>query len=192
MAELEARRNPMLAAIVARENTTGAGSRQEPPAPARARRGQPAGHCGGRHRHPGSGANKAKVKAETARQNIDNMALKAKRPAMSTSSRTPTCNFMYCGMQLPALQVGDTVRAGMAVAQIPDLKNWEVSANIGELDRGHLVRGQKVRWPSWRCRASHFTGHVKEIGGTAGAVLGSPLRLQNRARRTRRRICARA
>ena len=31
------------------------------------------------------------------------------------------------------------MRPGMAVAEIPDLKNWEIAANIGELDRGHLV-----------------------------------------------------
>ena len=37
------------------------------------------------------------------------------------------------------------MRAGMAVAQIPDLKNWEVTASIGELDRGHLSAGQKVQ-----------------------------------------------
>ena len=52
---------------------------------------------------------------------------------------------MYWGMQLPDFQVGDTVRSGMAVAQIPDLKNWEVSAKIGELDRGHLAPGSRSR-----------------------------------------------
>ena len=40
-------------------------------------------------------------------------------------------NMIYWGMQLPPFQLGDTARAGMAVAQIPDLKSWEVSANVG-------------------------------------------------------------
>ena len=51
---------------------------------------------------------------------------------------------MFFGMTLPMFQSGDAVRPGMAVAEIPDLKNWEIGANIGELDRGHLSVGQKV------------------------------------------------
>ena len=103
--------------------------------------------------------NKAKVQAETARQNIENMVLKSQdRAAMSTSCRIPTVTSACSGMLFPALQIGDTVNAGMVVAQIPDLKNWEVTASIGELDRGHLSVGQKVqvgdRGP---CRASPST-----------------------------------
>ena len=70
-------------------------------------------------------------------------------------------------MLLPPFQMGDTARAGMAVAQIPDMKNWEVSANVGELDRGHLrpARSDGARW--WRWPGS-FPGHVKNMGGTTG------------------------
>jgi hypothetical protein len=32
----------------------------------------------------------------------------------------------------------------MAIAEIPDLTHWEVAANVGELDRGHLSMGDKV------------------------------------------------
>ena len=56
----------------------------------------------------------------------------------------------------------------MAVAQIPDLKNWEVSANVGELDRGHLAIGQKVTVTVVALPGKEFAGHVKNIGGTTG------------------------
>ena len=70
-------------------------------------------------------------------------------------------NMMYPGMAMPPFQLGDTVRAGMAVAQIPDLKNWEVSASIGELDRGHLSVGQKVSVGVVALAGKSFPGHVK-------------------------------
>jgi hypothetical protein len=63
---------------------------------------------------------------------------------------------------------GDTVRSGMAVAQIPDLKSWEVAATVGELDRGHLEVGQKVTIRVVALAGREFAGHVKNIGGTSG------------------------
>jgi multidrug efflux pump subunit AcrA (membrane-fusion protein) len=69
---------------------------------------------------------------------------------------------------VPALQVGDMVPAGMAVAQIPDLKNWEVSARIGELDRGHLAAGQPAEVQVAALPGRKFRGRIKTIGGTTG------------------------
>ncbi len=169
IAELEARRNPILAEIVARENTLAleaakdhlrqlehdAANRQATSAAAVAIQE--------------AALNKAKVKAETARQNIDNMVLKAKSGGYVSIQQNSNGNFFMYGMQLPSLQVGDTVNAGMAVAQIPDLRNWEVTASIGELDRGHLSQGQKVQVAIVALPGKSFTGTVKEIGGTVGA-----------------------
>jgi HlyD family secretion protein len=168
-AELEARRNPILADIVARENTLAleaakdhlrqlehdAANRQATSAAAVAIQE--------------AARNKAKVKAETARQNIENMVLKAKAGGYVSVMQNTNGNFMYYGMQLPALQVGDTVNAGMTVAQIPDLHNWEVTASIGELDRGHLSVGQKVQVAIVALPGKAFNGTVKDIGGTVGA-----------------------
>jgi len=72
------------------------------------------------------------------------------------------------GMRLPLLHVGDSVRAGMAVAQIPDLHNWEMTSRIGELDRGHLLAGQKTEIEVVALPGKHFTGKVKDFGGVAG------------------------
>ncbi|MGA2579989.1 MAG: HlyD family efflux transporter periplasmic adaptor subunit [Bryobacteraceae bacterium] len=168
-AELEARRNPILADIVARENTLAleaakdhlrqlehdAANRQATSAAAVAIQE--------------AARNKAKVKAETARQNIENMVLKAKAGGYVSVMQNTGGNFFMYGMQLPALQMGDTVRAGMTVAQIPDLKNWEVTASIGELDRGHLSVGQKVEVAIVALPGKSFHGTIKEIGGTIGA-----------------------
>jgi len=54
------------------------------------------------------------------------------------------------------------------VAQIPDLTNWEVNANVGELDRGHLTVGQGVMIRVVALAGKEFAGKVKSIGGTTG------------------------
>jgi HlyD family secretion protein len=168
-AELEARRNPILADIVARENNLAleaakdhlrqlehdAANRQATSAAAVAIQE--------------AARNKAKMKAETARQNIENMVLKAKAGGYVSVMPNTNVNIFMSGMQFPTLQVGDTVRAGMTVAQIPDLKNWEVTASIGELDRGHLSVGQKVQVAIVALPGKSFNGTVKDIGGTLGA-----------------------
>jgi hypothetical protein len=98
---------------------------------------------------------------------IDSMTLRAKMTGYCNLQPNTTGN-LYWGMPLPALQIGDTVRAGMAIVQIPDMKNWEVSASIGELDQGHLSVGQKVSVAVVALAGKSFAGHVKAIGGTTG------------------------
>jgi len=113
--------------------------------------------------------NKAKVAAETAQRNIDSMSLKAKTAGYVNVQQNTNMNMMFWGMQLMPFQLGDTTRAGMAVAQIPDLKSWEVSANVAELDRGHLNVGQAVSVAVVALAGKTFHGHVKNLGGTTGS-----------------------
>jgi hypothetical protein len=56
----------------------------------------------------------------------------------------------------------------MAVAQIPDLKSWEASATVPELDRGHLAEGQAVSIAVVALAGKSFPGHVKTLGNTTG------------------------
>jgi HlyD family secretion protein len=113
--------------------------------------------------------NKARVMAEMQRKNIENMTLHAKTGGyVNVSQNQNGLMIMYRGMSLPNFQVGDTARAGQTIAQIPDLQNWEVSANVGELDRGHLSPGQKVSVAVVALAGRSFPGHVKLLGGTSG------------------------
>ncbi|MBI1789015.1 MAG: HlyD family efflux transporter periplasmic adaptor subunit, partial [Acidobacteria bacterium] len=168
LAELEARKNPLVAAIIARQNELALEA-------ARDRVTQIESDLGNRRATTEAGVaiqeaarNKAKVKAETARKNIESMTLRAKSSGYVAIQQNVNSNFMYPGMRLPMLQVGDTVRAGMAVAQIPDLKSWEASARIGELDRGHLAVDQKAEFRLVAMPGRQFTGRVKNLGSTAG------------------------
>jgi hypothetical protein len=168
LAELEIRRNPTLAAIAARQNDILLEA-------ARNKLRQATQDFANKKTTSEAGIaiqkaleNKARVMADLARKNIENMTLKAKTGGYVNVQLNSNQNMMYWGMQLPPFQLGDTARAGMAVAQIPDLKNWEVSANVGELDRGHLSIGQKVTIRVVALAGKEFAGKVKNIGGTTG------------------------
>ncbi len=110
---------------------------------------------------------KAKVKAETARKNIDNMTLKAKAPGYVAIQGNDEGNLRW-GMYVPPYQIGDIARPGKAVAQIPDLSNWEATARIGELDRGHIAENQKASLQVVALPQLRLGGSIKTIGGTTG------------------------
>jgi multidrug resistance efflux pump len=168
LAELEIRRNPTLAAIAGRQNEILLEA-------ARNRLRQATQDLANKKTTSAAGIaiqkaleNKARVMADLARKNIENMTLKAKTGGYVNVQQNTNQNMMYWGMQLPPFQLGDTARSGMAVAQIPDLHSWEVSANVGELDRGHLSVGQKVTIRVVALAGREFEGKVKNIGGTTG------------------------
>lgn len=168
IAELEMRKNPIVPAIQAKQNELALQAAEN-----RARQAEEDLKNGHATATAGiaiqqAALNKAKVMAETAQRMIDSMTLKAKTSGYVNVQQNSNQNMMYWGMQLPPFQVGDTARGGMAVAQIPDLKNWEVSAAVGELDRGHLTVGQKVSVSVVALAGKSFAGHVKNIGGTTG------------------------
>ena len=110
---------------------------------------------------------RAKVRAETARKNIASMTLAAKTSGYVALQSNDEGNFRW-GMYLPPYQVGDQARPGKGVAQIPDMKSWEGSARIGELDRGHLAEGQAAEVEVVAMPGRKFAGKVKNIGGTTG------------------------
>lgn len=111
---------------------------------------------------------KAQVLADTARRNIDMMTLRAPADGYVNVERNTNTNFFFSGMILPLFQVGDQVRPGMAVAQIPDLNSWEASAKIAETDRGHLSVGQPAEIRVIALPGKKFAAKVKDLGGTTG------------------------
>jgi len=111
--------------------------------------------------------NRAKVMMGIAQKTIDGMTLKAKTSGYVNIQQNTNIIIGFYGMQLLPFQLGDNVNTGMAVAQIPDLKSWEVSAQVGELDRGHLTPGQKVSVAVVALAGKAFSGHVKSLAEPA-------------------------
>lgn len=107
--------------------------------------------------------------AEVARKNIENMTLKAKAAGyVNLQPNTFGVMGFTMGMTLPSLQLGDTVRPGMPVAQLFDMQSWEVSAKVSELDRGHLAVGRPVTISVVALAGKAFAGRVKTLGSTTG------------------------
>jgi multidrug efflux pump subunit AcrA (membrane-fusion protein) len=169
LAELERRRNPLVAAMVARQNDIaleGAHNRlrQAEQDIANKKTTTAAGLAIQK-----AAENRSRMMAAMAQKNIESMTLKAKSGGyVNLQSNTFGLMMFTSGMTLPTVQIGDTVRPGMAVAQIPDLNNWEVSAQVAELDRGHLAAGQVASIAVVALGGKSFPGHVKELGNTTG------------------------
>jgi len=167
-AELEARRNPLLAAITARQNelaVEGARVRLaklEHDYPERKAAAKASINIQQAARE------KAKIQVEMAQRNIDMMSVKAAASGYINVEKNMNQNMWYSGMTLPLYQVGDQTRPGMAVAQIPDMSHWEVAAEVAETDRGHLSIGQPAEVHVIALPNHAFQAHVKDMGGTAG------------------------
>lgn len=168
VAEIECGRNPAIAVIAAKQNDLALAAAREKldklehdyPQRKAATRASVAIQEAGRQ--------KAVVQAATARRNIENMTLRAPLAGYISIERNTNSNWFFPGMQFPQFQVGDAVRAGMGVAQIPDRKSWEVSARIAEQDRGHLSPGQQAQFTIVALPGRSYTGKVTNVGGTMG------------------------
>ena len=169
LAELEVRRNPFLAAITARQNDIALEAAQNRLRQAKQDLDNKKATATAGINIQKANENRARVMATSAKKNIENMTLKAKTSGyVNIQQNTFGLNMIYMGMLLPTVQLGDTVRPGMQIAQIPDIKSWEVSARVGELDRGHLAVTQKVSVALVALPGKSFPGHVKTLGGTTG------------------------
>jgi multidrug efflux pump subunit AcrA (membrane-fusion protein) len=167
-AELDIRKNPILPTIVGRQNELALEAAKDRLRQAKQDVDNKKTTASAGIAIQKAAQNKAKVMADLAQKNIDNMTLKAKTGGYVNIQQNTNMNMMYWGMQLPSFQVGDSARSGMAVAQIPDLNSWEVSANVGELDRGHLNAGQQVNVKVVALAGKEYKGRIKSLGGTSG------------------------
>jgi RND family efflux transporter MFP subunit len=167
-AELEARRNPLLAAIVAQQNDLALKDAREKLA--KLEKEYPERKAAARANVAIQEATrkKASVLADTAKKNIEKMTLKAPVGGYVSVESNTNSNFWFPGMTFPQYQVGDNIRPGMGVAQIPDFNSWEASVVITEADRGLLAVGQDavvriVALPKLALKAK-----VSNLGGTTG------------------------
>jgi hypothetical protein len=169
LAELEVRRNPLVSIITARQNDLALEA-------ARDRLAQIEHDLANRSASNQAGVeiqlaarSKSETQGATARRNIEQMTVRAHSDGYVAIRQNANNSFWISrGMSLPPFRVGDRVSGGVVIAEIPDLKNWEISSSIGELDRGHLAVGQRAELRVIALPFRRFHGHVKNIGGTTG------------------------
>ncbi len=168
LAELDVRKNPIKAAIEARQNDLALQAAKDKLA-------QLEHNISNRQKTNTAAVaiqeaarTKALESIKTAKQNIESMTLKAHHAGYVSIKQSNPSFFVYSGMSLPLLQVGDAVNPGMAVAEIPDLEKWEVVARMDELDRGHVTLGDKAEITVIAVPTRKFHGRVKDLGSTSG------------------------
>jgi HlyD family secretion protein len=167
-AELDCRKNPMLSAIVAKQNDLALESAKDRLAQLERDLAnyKATGEAGIAIQE--AARKKAESQAATARKNIDAMTVKAKRSGYVSIRSNTNSNMFYQGMVFPPFRVGDSVNPGMVIAEIPDLQSWELKANVGEQDQGHLAVAEGVDIQVVAVPFRKFHGHVKDLGGTMG------------------------
>jgi len=75
-------------------------------------------------------------------------------------------NFNF-GQQMPDIREGDTLQPGMPVADIMDLSEIKIWAKVGELDRANLREGQEAVIQLDAVPDQRFKGKIETMSGTA-------------------------
>ncbi len=81
--------------------------------------------------------------------------------------------FMFPGMQIPDIREGDQVQPGIPVADVLDLSEMEVVAKVGELDRANLQEGQEATLSLDALPDKKLNGKIKSLSGTASSSVFS-------------------
>jgi multidrug resistance efflux pump len=110
---------------------------------------------------------KARLSMEQAEQNIKNMHITAPIDGLVVihGNRDSTGGFFMWGMTLPDYHVGDQANPGSSIAEVIDISNLEVSAQVGETDRINLKAGQSVEMKIDALPGESFSGKVQTVGG---------------------------
>ncbi|HVA62341.1 MAG TPA: HlyD family efflux transporter periplasmic adaptor subunit [Terriglobales bacterium] len=167
-AELQVRRNPLLATVDAKKNDLTL-------AAARAHLAQLQKDAASRQASNAASIavqqaaeRKAQADAATAEHNIASMTLRAQHDGYVSVRQNTSTSFLFAGMSLPPYQVGDTVRPGQAVVEIPDTSTWEVDLEVNELDAGHLAPGEPVAVRFIAFPGQTFAGRLQSEGAVGG------------------------
>ena len=169
LAELEVKKNLISAAIVARENDMALAQARETLAETEKNMSNRTSTNEAAILAQEAARAKAQVQAASARRNIESMTLSAHRAGYVAVRLNMNTRFMTSATTFSPFQVGDEVSSGMPVAEIPDLSNWEVTAPVAEVDRGHVAIGQPTEVTVIAVPGRVFNGRLKDLGGTAGS-----------------------
>ncbi len=114
--------------------------------------------------------NKANLELARERQRLSQVRLLTPMSGLVAIRQNYSGSFgRMFGQQLPDIREGDQVSPGMAVADVLDLSELEISAKVGELDRANLREGQEVLISLDAIPEKRFKGKIKSLSGTASA-----------------------
>jgi multidrug resistance efflux pump len=139
---------------------------------------------------------KARLAMKQAQENIE--AMKVQAPASGIlvvhGNESATGGMFFTGMTLPDFQVGDQVGPGTTVADVIDVAEMEIEAQVSETDRPMLKTGQVTEVQVDTIPGETFPGRISDITGavnqefwrtSAHSKFGVTIKLDHRDARLR-------
>ena len=119
---------------------------------------------------------KARIAADFARKNIDNMTVRAPIDGLVVikDNQDASGGFGFPGMSLPEYRQGDTVQPGRTVADIVDLTEMEIKTKILETDRRAVETAGAAKVQIEALPTTALTGNSKGVGGLAQNAFWEP------------------
>ncbi|MGH9465759.1 MAG: efflux RND transporter periplasmic adaptor subunit [Terriglobales bacterium] len=113
---------------------------------------------------------KAEAEAATARADIGSMTLHATHSGYVAVELNQGFMRGFAGQAAQAFQIGDTVRHGQTVAEIPNTNTWQMVLEVNELDAGHLQPGQPAVINFVALPGRTYHGVVDSLASATGPV----------------------
>ena len=110
---------------------------------------------------------KARLAMDQAEQNIQKMRITSPIDGLVVihGNRDASGGFFFGGMTLPDYHVGDQVNPGSPIAEVIDMAQLELAAQVGETDHTNLKAGQSVDIQIDALPGETFAGKVQTVGG---------------------------
>ena len=110
---------------------------------------------------------KARMSAERARQNMDNLVVRAPMDGFISirENMDASGGIIFGGMTLPPYRVGDNVYSGRPVADVFDIKTMEIRARVNEQERANVSQGQAAKVECDAVPGVQLDGKVVSIAG---------------------------
>ncbi|MBS1876412.1 MAG: efflux RND transporter periplasmic adaptor subunit [Acidobacteria bacterium] len=165
-AELEVKRNELLAAIDAKKNVLNLEEAkrrlQQLESDIKSRREQAQAQLAVLRENK----NKGLLELQREKARLQQVKLLAPISGLVAVRQNRT-GFMFPGMQIPDIREGDQVQPGIPVADVLDLSEMEILAKVGELDRANLQEGQEASIVLDALPEKRLNGRIKSMSGTA-------------------------
>jgi HlyD family secretion protein len=113
--------------------------------------------------------NKARLAMQQAQENIHNMKILAPAAGIVVvhGNERATGGVFFSGMTLPDYQPGDQVFPGATVADLIDVSEMEIRAQVSEADRPSLKAGQSAEVQIDALGGKTFAGKILNVTGAA-------------------------
>jgi multidrug resistance efflux pump len=115
--------------------------------------------------------NKAELAMKQAQQNIESMRVRATLSGLAVVERNVGGGMFFGGGSFPDYREGDQAQSGSIVARVMDPSGMELTAKIGEVERGSVQVGQMAEIHLDALPGLTFHGKVKTASGAASGFI---------------------